>query len=100
MDDLKNISGIVKYLLTEVPETRNSDYELYFHVCKMLNPSTLAMQFGHVLRFRNDLSLPSIETVGRARRKIVEKNPELAGKDAVEAQIMLNEEKFREYARG
>lgn len=100
MDDMKNVTGIVKYFLEEEPSTRNSDYELYFHVCKMLNPHTLAMQFGKVLKHREELGLPSIESVGRARRKIVEKHPELAGTDKVESIRTLNEEAFREYAKG
>lgn len=100
MDDLKNITGIVKYLLETKPSTRSSDYELYYHVCKMLNPMALGISFGTVLKNRKDFGLPSIETVGRARRKIVEKHPELSGNDEGEAHRTLNEEAFREYARG
>lgn len=100
MDNLLNITGIVKYLLETEPSTRNSDYELYYHVCKMLNPLSLDMHFGTVLRNRKDFGLPSIESVGRVRRKVVEKNPDLSGNDTVEANRTLNEEAFREYARG
>lgn len=60
----------------------------------------LGISFGTVLKNRKDFGLPTIESVGRARRKIVEKHPELSGNDEVEAHRTLNEEKFREYARG
>ena len=43
--------------------------------------------------------LPSIETVGRARRKIVEQYPDLAGDKKVKDVRRENEDTFRHYAR-
>jgi len=100
MDNLNHITGIVKHLLEEEPQTRNSDWELYYHVCKMLNPHALNAKFGTVLRSRKEYGLPSIETVGRARRKVVEHHPELAAEEEVQGGRWSNEKRYREYARG
>lgn len=99
MDNLKHVTDIVKEVLEQSEDARNSDYILYFEVCRVMNPKTLSMQFGHVLKCRDQLGLPALETVGRARRKIVEKNKHLAGSSNVETQRLLNEETFREYSK-
>ena len=46
-----------------------------------------------------DLDLPSIETVGRCRRKVFERRRDLIGNADVQAQRESNEEEFRSYAR-
>lgn len=100
MDDLKSITKTVLRLLQEVPETRNSDHELYFHVCRVMNPKCLNTPFGIVLKCRTELGIPSLESVGRIRRKVVESHPELLGSAEVECGRLNNEIAFREYAKG
>lgn len=100
MDDLKNITKTVTKILTECPDARNSDQELYFQVCRLMNPKCLNTPFGIVLKCRNELGIPSIESVGRIRRKVVECHPELLGDAVVECGRANNEIAFREYAQG
>lgn len=100
MDNLKSITNIVLHILEEEPATRNSDHELYFHVCKVMNPYSLSLPFGAVLKARNELGIPSFESVGRIRRKVVERHPELLGCATVECGRANNEVAFREYAKG
>lgn len=100
MGNLINITEIVLDILKTEPETRSSDYELYFHVCKTINPRIIAMQFGSVMKNHKDLGIPAFETVSRCRRKVVEKHPSLAGVEQVECQRSMNEETFKKYAKG
>ena len=99
MNDLKHMTDIVKDVLTNIPETRNSDFALYKEVCKVTNPAVMGMPFGSVLNCHKELNLPSFESVTRARRKIVAKNPLLAGDSDVEAVRTEKESEFREYAK-
>lgn len=58
------------------------------------------MPFWEVLAGINEFNLPQYETVRRARQKIQAELPELAGEDRVEAMRIINEENFRQYAKG
>ncbi len=101
--ELRTVTQLVKCILEEYPTTRNSDNILYCYVLMAIGRRTgikyESMPIETVLTNLKDLGLPSIETVGRCRRKIVEQCPELAGNSEVEAQRALNEETFKEYAK-
>ena len=101
---LNTTTELVKHILQEHPETRNSDNALYIPVLNVYGKQKgINLENMSVLRFFmqiKDIGIPSIETVGRCRRKIVEAHPELAGNDVVEGHRTLNEETYREYARG
>lgn len=98
--EIYTTQNIVKEILETNKMARNSDAALYIKVCERINPAVLSKPFWTVLLSLKEYNLPSIETVGRARRKLQEMFPELSGDVDVEAQRLLNEEVFREYARG
>lgn len=98
--ELYKTQDIVKEVLETNKMARNSDMALYIKVCEKVNPTVLSKPFWVVLMNLKELNLPNIETVGRARRKMQELHPELAGDADVEAQRMINEEVFRDYAKG
>jgi hypothetical protein len=87
-------------VLEECPNARNSDSILYVEVCKKVNSDCLAKPFWYVMAKHRQFGLPSYDTVGRCRRKIQEKYPELAADSTVEGHRALNEEVYRDYARG
>lgn len=101
--ELKTTTELVKYILEKYPNARNSDNELYIKVLQYVGEAKgINIDDMSVLSFFvriKQLDIPSIETVGRCRRKIVETHPELAGNGDVEAGRILNEETFRDYAR-
>lgn len=101
--NLHTTTDIVKSILKENPDARNSDNVLYLQVLKVLGERKgISLENMSVLSFFlniKEMGVPSIETVGRCRRKIVETHPELAGNDTVEGFRTANEEEFREYAR-
>ena len=100
LKELHTTQDIVKEVLETNVMARNSDMALYIKVCEKINPLVLSKPFWVVLLSLKEYNLPNIETVGRARRKLQETFPELAGDADVSAQRMLNEEAFKEYARG
>ena len=101
--ELYTTTELVRELLTNEPQTRNSDIFLYLRVLQ-----TIGKQRGvdinnmPVIRFFLHLSqygFPPFESVRRSRQKLQEHNPELASNSNVEAQRELNEEAFREFVR-
>lgn len=102
--ELQTISELVEDILKRCPEARNSDNALYLQVLKEKGlQKGIDLENMSVLSFFmkiKELGVPSIESVGRCRRKIVEAHPELAGNDIVEGYRVTNERTFREYARG
>lgn len=101
--ELKTTTDIVKHILLHHPQARNSDNVLYLKVLTIMGMQNgihisnmpVPVFFMHLKEY----GFPSFETVGRVRRKVVETHPELAGNSTVEAQRILNEETFRDYAR-
>ena len=101
--ELKNISKIVKAILEEDESARNSDSRLYRQVVSYIGMKkgidVGARSVTYYLDHINALKFPKFETVSRARRKIQAEHPELAGCNDVEAQRVINERVFRDYAR-
>ncbi len=98
--ELKNTTNLVKRILINEPETRNSDDLLYLKVCEYINIVAVNMPFKDMLLKRKEWGIPPFESVRRSRQKVQEKYPELSGNANVEGHRKLNEEVFREYARG
>lgn len=99
---LRKISYLVYDLLVNEPACRNSDNILYWRVLQ-----TIGRQKGLdvekmpvpvlFLRMR-EYGLPSPDSVGRARRKVQEHNPELCADANVGAYREVLEEEYRQYA--
>lgn len=100
MNKLKNTKELVKAILQNDPQTRNSDMLLYLKVCKIKNTTALDLPFAAVITQLDKLNLPPFESVRRSRQKIQEEHPELAACDVVEGFRSENEHAFREFARG
>lgn len=102
--ELKNTTELVKSVLKMHPEARNSDNVLYYTICKIISRRNGididSMSMPRFFLHMKDFGFPAFETVRRTRQKIQAEYPELAGNDRVEAQRMLNEQTFRDYARG
>lgn len=104
MLDLKNTTALVKSILEQDKQCRNSDSFLYLKVL-----STVAQRKGidlekmtvpYFLINLHGAGFPGFETVRRTRQKLQQHHPELAACEAVEGFRMENEAEFRAYARG
>jgi hypothetical protein len=98
--ELSNTTALVKTILDAKPQTRNSDDLLYYEVCVKSNSDCSYLPFWKVMQNRKAYRIPPFESVRRARQKLQATYPELASDSDVEAQRELNEEVFRDYARG
>lgn len=99
MSELRNTTKMVKQVLEEVPATRNSDNYLYIKVVGIINQQALRMPLAVVLQNLKTFNLPSIETVGRCRRKLQAEFPELRADKTVEDFRSELEYAFREWAK-
>ena len=98
--ELKTTTDLVKDILRKYPEARNSDDFLYCKVCQKINAVYATLPFWKVFMNRKELGFPAFESVRRTRQKLQAEYLELSGNDTVEGYRMLNEEVFRDYARG
>ena len=94
MDDLNKVSKVVKYILENHKQARNSDSYLYLKVLEHY-----AGKQGIDIRDISIKSFPIFESVRRSRQKIQAKYPELAASNRVHRFRKQNEETFREFAK-
>lgn len=99
MKNIKQTQEVVREVLEEYPETRNSDDLLYVKVCARINAVAVNLPFHRVFLNRKELSIPPFESVRRARQKLQAQRPDLAGCDEVETHRTMLEETYRDYAR-
>ena len=99
MSELRNTTKMVKYVLEKEPRTRNSDNLLWLEVIKLINQGVLRKPMAEVLQNLNEYGLPSIETVGRCRRKLQAEHPELRAKKSVQCCRAEREEEFMEWSK-
>lgn len=101
MEDLRNLRTLaeqVKFLLTNAPATRDDDYKLYgMWVENFSRHSTFGLAWDRWAQLVRDKALPSLESMGRARRKVQELYPDLRG-EAYRGRID-KEEEYIDFAR-
>ena len=82
---LRNMTELVRTIMEQQPETRSSDNLLYIEVLKRTtSQNVLNMPVWLFYQNLTEWQLPSIETVGRCRRKAQQENPHLKAKPEVE----------------
>ena len=99
IDELFTLTTLVESMLVKYPQARNSDNVLYIKVVEYINPNALRMPFVNVMNNLKNLGLPTIESVGRCRRKLQAEKPELWSDKQVQKYREENEKTFEEYAR-
>ena len=103
MKRLTDLSNRVKHILEANESARNSDNVLYLHVLRSYGEEQGMdidkMSVPMLLLHCKDMGLPSLESMGRARRKVQEMYPELKASDDVQAMREEQEEAYRAFAR-
>ena len=99
MDSLKTIEGKVRAVLQENEDARNDDMVLYLALCNLYLKDAGAMPLAQILLNHKELGLPSFESVGRTRRKLQEKYPELLGSVRMQKIRARGEKAYRRYAK-
>ena len=104
MNDLKNVTQVVKEILQNNERARNSDSILYLEVLQLYSfrsgKSLNMISVPYFLTHMDDLGFPAFETVRRTRQKIQATYPELAASEKVRGYRAENEENFKAYALG
>lgn len=100
---LRKTTDLVYDILLHNEKARDSDNELYIKVLEHYG-NKLGVNFDHVtvtsfFRVYRKYRIPSIETVGRCRRKLQEEHAELSASDRITNERMNRESQFRDYAR-
>ena len=78
-EKLNIMATIVKEILKNKTKARDDDNVLYAYFLNSLGFSVRRTSFWEITRRVVNGDLPSIESVGRVRRKVQELNPELVG---------------------
>ena len=103
MYDLKNTTALVKSILEQDKQARNSDSFLYLKVLSVVaDQKGINLNFISVPDFLINLQgveFPPFESVRRARQKLQAAFPHLAACEAVEGFRAENEAEYRAYAR-
>ena len=95
----RNLTEMIKEILEQQPETRSSDNKLYIEVLKRCtNQNVLNMPVQLFYQNLTEWQLPSIETVGRCRRKAQQENPNLKASVEVNNFRYDRETEFIEFA--
>lgn len=104
MNDLKTTTALVKAILQQDKQCRNSDSFLYLKVLSVIGKQRGIdidkMSIPYFLLNLHGASFPCFETVRRSRQKIQQHHPELAACETVEGYRAENESEYREFARG
>ena len=103
MTDIKYTSDLVKALLEDDKQCRNSDSYLYLRVLSVIaNKKGIDLKTISVPNFLMEWhgkEFPIFETVRRARQKMQEHHPDLCACEAVQEVRSENELEYRAYAR-
>ena len=101
MEKLKDLERKVKFILTNNPLTRGDDDLLYEYLLdeeRKIDLSSISAK-DFLLSYRK-LGLPTIETVGRCRRKIQEKDETLKPTPEIVLKRRKLENSFYNYSLG
>lgn len=95
---LYETKALVKEVLEENENARNSDNELYIEICYRVNPSAMRLPFADVIGNLDRFGLPPFESVRRSRQKLQEQHPDLRSNDEVALFRAENETAYKEFA--
>lgn len=76
---MKDLTEIVKTILREHKDSRDSDFRMIGWVYAVMKPEVMNLPFKQVLWQHKDFDLPSFETIRRTRQKIQHDHPDLRG---------------------
>lgn len=98
MKNIRQTSGIVRAVLEQHPETRNSDNLLYIKVIESIDSDLIYKPMQDVLLHAKAYGIPPFESVRRTRQKLQADFPELRAKKEIEAEREINEHIVKGYA--
>lgn len=98
MKNIRQTQSVVRKILEQHPETRNSDNLLYIKVIESIDNDLIYKPMKEVLLHAKAYGIPPFESVRRARQKLQADFPELRAKKEIEAERTTNEHIVKSYA--
>lgn len=99
MENLNSTKALVKSILEQDEQARNSDSFLYFRLLERIDKALLTVSVHDFLLGMSLNGIPPFESVRRTRQKVQAECPWLAACDRVKEFRAVNEEIYREFAR-
>lgn len=105
MKNTYTLAQVVKTIMQEDKQTRNSDGFLYLKVLEVYAKANecpinlYSMSVVHFLTHMKEYGFPPFESVRRNRQLIQAKYPELAASDPIDAHRLVKEEEMLDYVR-
>lgn len=99
MKQLNGVKALVKTILEEDEQTRNSDSFLYFRLLERIDKAILTVPVHDFLLGMGLWGIPPFESVRRARQKVQAECPWLAACDKVKEFRSENEDEYVDFAR-
>lgn len=99
MKQLNSVKALVKTILEEDEQTRNSDSFLYLRLLERIDKAILTVPVHDFLLGMGLWGIPPFESVRRARQKVQAECPWLAACDKVKEYRAENEEEYIDFAR-
>jgi len=103
-ENLRNVTSIVKQILTEWPETRGNDNLLILKVLEeFADHYGMNLEEISIVTFLYDFAgceFPGFETIRRSRQKVQSANPDLKPDEAVQQFRKEQEKRYRAFALG
>ena len=100
MTKLKELETVVKEILKDKPATRGDDDLLYIYVLDQMHINLSSYSVTSFLLNYRKLGVPTIESVGRCRRKIQSKHEELKPTPDIILKRKKVENSFYDYSLG
>ena len=100
MTKLKELEPVVKEILKEKPATRGDDDLLYVYVLDQMHINLSSYSVTSFLLNYRKLGVPTIETIGRCRSKIQEKDETLKPTPEIVLNRKKLENSFYNYSLG
>ena len=100
MVQLKELERVVKEILMELPKTRGDDDLLYIHVLDKMKINVKQISIESFLMNYRRFGVPTIESVGRCRRKIQTSCEELKPTPEIGLKRKKVEQSFYNYSLG
>lgn len=99
MTNLKTIEDMVKAILICNEKARDDDMTLYVCICNCCVRDAGSLSLSTVMLQYRELDIPNFESVGRIRRKVQAKYPELAASTEVKKRRAAQERVYRNYSK-
>ena len=99
MAKLRSTANLVKSILEENEQSRNSDNYLYMQILKKKNIDLQNLTVADFLQNMKELGAPPFESVRRARQKVQERYPDLAATAKVKEARAEQEQEYYAFAK-